>query len=299
MFAKHHTPNSVRVVARRLMCEAHQARLRLTVDVRSHSEYPNIFHCAVRKTASQWIKALFNDPVVYRYSGLLPHDPRPYKWKHPQPFPSGRVVSTLFLSHKQFTAIPKPDGHRAFFVLRDPRDVVVSYYFSTRSSHTPMGDIPQVRRVLQERSREEGLRYVIDHLAGKGVFRAMRSWVTAPAGDGIRVVRYEDLIGERQREEVDRLFGHCGIHLPPPELTALLSRYSFSSMRGQPAGTETISHYRKGRPGDWRNHFDDDLYQAFDEATGDLVSLLGYPARDQPDAVPNGENRRSDARRVH
>jgi hypothetical protein len=277
-FTKQHTPNSLRVVARRVMCDAHNARMRLTVPVTARSGYDNIYHCAVRKTASQWIKAIFSDPVVWRYSGLLPYDPRPYKWRHPQAFPTDRVISTLFLSHKKFTAIPKPDSYRTFFVLRDPRDVVVSSYFSTRSSHTPMGDIPQMRKVLLEKPMKEGLLYVIDQQSRKGTFKALRSWATAPDTDGIRLVRFEDLTGERQAEEVDELLRHCGIALPPAELDGLLSRYSFSRMRSD-RGTVTAAHYRKGKPGDWRNHFDDDIYDAFDAATGDLVDLLGYPAR--------------------
>jgi len=281
LFTKHHTPNSLRVVARRVMCDAHNARMRLTVPVTSRSEYQNIYHCAVRKTASQWIKAIFSDPVVYRYSGLLPYDPRPYKWRHPQPFPPDRVISSLFLSYRKFAAIPKPDRYRTFFVLRDPRDVVVSSYFSTRSSHTPMGDIPQVRKVLQEKPRKEGLLYVIAQLAEKGTFKSLRSWATAPGTDAVRLVRYEDLTGERQTEEVDQLLRHCGITLPPAELADVLSRYSFSRMRSDRGAAGTVSHYRKGQSGDWRNHFDDDIYEAFDAATGDLVELLGYPARDR------------------
>ncbi|MFI7540044.1 sulfotransferase domain-containing protein [Actinoplanes sp. NPDC049599] len=278
-FTKQHTPNSLRVVARRVLCDAHNARLRFTVPVTSRSEFDNVYHCAVRKTASQWIKAIFSDPVVYRYSGLLPYDPRPYKWRHPQPFPPDRVISSLFLSHQKFAAIPKPDRYRTFFVLRDPRDVIVSSYFSTRSSHTPMGDIPQVRKVLQERSMKEGLLYVIGQQSRKGTFKALRSWATAPEADAVRLVRYEDLTGQRQAQELDELLRHCGITLPPAELAGLLARYSFSRMRKEPAGTEKVSHYRKGKSGDWRNHFDDDVYEAFDAATGDLVELLGYPAR--------------------
>jgi len=277
-FIKQHTPNSSRVVARRVLCEARNARLRLTVPVASRSDYENVFHCAVRKTASQWIKALLGDPIVYRHSGLLPYDPRPYRWRHPQAFPSGRAVSCLFISHKKFTTIPKPDHYRTFFVLRDPRDIIVSSYFSTRSSHTPMGDIPEVRKVLQEKPLKEGLLYVIGHLSERGTFRNLRSWATAPAAEAVRLFRYEDLTGERQADEVDLLMRHCGIALPPAELAGLLSRYSFSRMRGETAGK--VSHYRRGKSGDWRNHFDDDIYEAFAAATGDLIELLGYPARD-------------------
>ncbi|AVT28830.1 sulfotransferase [Plantactinospora sp. BC1] len=277
-FTKRHTPNSVRVVARRVMCDAHNARLRVAVPVESRSEYENLYHCTIRKSASQWVKAVFNDPAVYRYSGLLPYDPRPYKWRYPQAFPPGRVISSLFVSHKGFMNIPKPDRYRAFFVMRDPRDIVVSSYFSYRNSHTAMGDILQVRRVLQEKSPKEGLLHMIGHLAEKGTFRSLRAWATAPDAETIQLFRYEDLTGERQMDEMGRLMRHCGIAIPPPELEALLSRYSFSKMRSAPEGAGTISHYRKGRSGDWRNHFDDDVQEAFVAATGDLVELLGYSA---------------------
>jgi hypothetical protein len=276
-FAKHHTPNAVRVKARRALLEAHHARLRLTVPVVSRCEFTNVYHCTVRKTASQWIKALFSDPTVYRHSGLLSYDPRLYKWRHPQAVPPGRAALSLFVSRKRFEALPKPDRYRAFFVLRDPRDIVVSSYFSTRNSHTPMGDVLQVRKVLQEKPVKEGMLYVIDHLAAKGTFRDLRAWATAPPNEAVALFRYEDLTGERQQDEVDRMMRHCGIVIPPAELTGLLSRYSFSRMRSTPERPETVSHYRKGRPGDWRNHFDDDIQEAFTAATGDLVERLGYP----------------------
>ena len=278
-FTKHHTPNSVRVAARRALLEAHNARLRLSVPVVSRSEFENVYHCTMRKTASQWIQAMFSDPIVYRHSGLLPYVPRYYKWRHPQAFPPGRVTLSLFVSHKRFETIPKPDRYRAFFVLRDPRDIVVSNYFSTRNSHTPMGDVPVLRKILQDKPFKEGLLYLIGNLAEKGTFNALRSWAVAPSSEAIRLFRYEDLTGERQTEEVDRMMRHCGITIPPAELETLLSRYSFSRMRRDQASAGTVSHYRKGKAGDWRNHFDDDTYDAFTAATGDLVEVLGYPAR--------------------
>ncbi|GIG92196.1 sulfotransferase domain-containing protein [Plantactinospora endophytica] len=284
-FTKHHTPNSARVVARRVMCAARNAKLRLAVPVETRSEFENVFHCTTRKTASQWIKSLLSDPVVYRHSGLLPYDPRPYRWRYPQPLPRDRAVSTLFVSYKGFMNIPKPDRYRAVFILRDPRDIVVSGYFSYRSSHTAMGDVPQVRSVLREKSVKDGLLHVIDHLEGRGTFRTLRSWATAPNTDAIRLFRYEDLTGERQAEEVDQMMRHCGISIPPAELTALLSRYSFSKMRGGGEGAGSVSHYRKGAAGDWRNHFDDDIHEVFTATTGDLVELLGYPARDPSPAA--------------
>jgi hypothetical protein len=144
-----------------------------------------------------------------------------------------------------------------------------------------MGDIPRVRKILREEPLKEGLLYVIGHLSKTGLFGALRSWTIAPGTEAVRLFRYEDLTGERQLDEVDQMMRHCGISIPASELSELLSRYSFSRMRSDRASTETISHYRKGKSGDWRNYFDDEIYDAFTAATGDLVEILGYPARDQ------------------
>ncbi|MFG2068764.1 sulfotransferase domain-containing protein [Micromonospora tulbaghiae] len=279
-FAKHNSPNSLRVKARRAQMEARNARMRLTVPVVARSDFDNIFHCTVRKTGSQWIKALFSDPAVYRHCGLLPYDPRFYAGGATAPVPAGRIGLAIFLSHKRFEAVPKAGSYRAFFVIRDPRDVVVSSYFSLRNSHAPMGDIPQARKALQELPKKEGMLYVIDRLRDKKQFAQMRSWGVAPRDETFRLFRYEDLTGERQADEVDQLLRHCGITLPPAELEALLARYSFTKMKKSKETPGRISHYRKGASGDWRNHFDDDIYAAYTKAAGDLAEILGYPARD-------------------
>jgi hypothetical protein len=277
MFAKQHTPNYLRVRARRTMLEAHNARLRVTVPVVARSEYVNIYHCAVRKTASQWVKSVFSDPIVYRHSGLVTYDPRFYDWRDPRVCPPNRIALSLFFPRKRFDAIPKPERYRAFFVLRDPRDMVVSSYFSTKDSHGPMGDVVEVRKVLRELPKKEGMLYLIDDLAKKGRFNALRSWVLAPEEEAVKLIRYEDLTGPGQTEEVDALMRHCGIELPRAELETLLDRYSFSSMNKKKAAGG-VSHYRKGEAGDWRNHFDDDIQEAFQKAAGaKLVERLGYP----------------------
>lgn len=286
-FAKHHSPEQLRVVARRAQLEAHNARLRMLTPVAARSEFPNVYHCAMRKTASQWVKAVFSDPIVYRWSGLLPYVPRYYGWSFGQPVPPGRTATPLFISHKRFAEIPKPEKYRAFFVLRDPRDMIVSNYFSTRNSHAPMGDIPEQRRILREKPFKEGLIHVIEHLAGKGTFKTLRTWVKAADADTVQLFRYEDLTGERQAEEMTRLMRHCGIPVPPDELATLLDRYSFARMSGAKKPGDALNHYRKGKAGDWRNHFDDDVYEAFVAKTGNLVDLLGYPTHPRPASTAN------------
>ncbi len=279
-FTKHHTPNSMRRMARRVQIEARNTKKRLAVPVVNRCEFDNIYHCTVHKTGSQWIKALFSDPTVYRHSGLLPYDPRFYKRRSLPVIPRGRAGLALFHSYPRFEQITKPGTYRAFFVIRDPRDIVISSYFSLRNSHAPMGDIPEVRRTLREIPMKEGLLHVIERHSKRYLFKQLRSWAVAPSSETFRLFRYEDLTGERQLDEVDQLMRHCGIILPATELEPLLSRYSFSRMRKDRESSGKISHYRKGKAGDWRNHFDDEVHAAFTAAAGDLVEVLGYPARD-------------------
>lgn len=281
MFAKQHSPNSVRVAARRAMLGAHNTRMRLTVPVVDRCEFTNIYHCAVRKTASQWIKSVFSDAIVYRHSGLTTYDPRYFRWKDPRVVPPHRIGLSLYFPHKRYLKMPKPDAHRTFFIYRDPRDLLVSSYFSTKDSHTPMGDVLEVRAVLREKSKKDGMLYLIEHLTKKGMFNAVRSWVEAPPSENVRLIRYEDLTGADQLAEMDALMRHCGIDIPRAELETLLDRYSFSRMNDRKKAGE-VSHYRKGKSGDWQNHFDDDIEQAFRQATGNLLDILGYSAR-EPD----------------
>lgn len=285
-FAKHHTPSNLRVAVRWTMLETKNVRSRLTVPVAARSAYDNVYHITVRKTASQWVKALLHDPAIYRYSGLVPFDQRVHRRRYPDAIPPGRVASSLFIYHKRFMTISKPENYRAFFIQRDPRDIVVSSYFSLKSSHSPMGDVLEQRKILQELPFKEGMLHVIGHLKEQGLFSALRSWVVAPPQEEIRIFRYEDLVGERQFDEVTELMRHCGIAVPEAELEALLDRHSFSRKKKDGGDSGTLSHYRKGKAGDWRNHFDDDIYEAFAAATGDLVERCGYPTRDQALRTP-------------
>ena len=90
---------------------------------------------------------------------------------------------------------------RAFHVIRDPRDIVVSAYFSHLNSH-PTNHWPELieqRKLLKKSSKDEGLLHTMDfirHLTTNGVrldpFRSMLEWDYTR--DNILEIRYEILI---------------------------------------------------------------------------------------------------------
>ena len=253
------------------------------------SESVNLYHCCVHKTGSQWIRNILSDPIVYKYSGLKGYhyqsslaggsDSRNISHRtFTEPFPRVTIVSPLYIFFGSFTTLPKPENYKAFFVMRDPRDILISWYFSMRHSHTILGDVAKVRATLDHMSFHDGILFAMDHLNRSGHFQLLGSWVDAPKTDpNVLLVRFEDLIGPTGEEVFGMLFKHCDIRVPRKQQCALLERYSFKALSGRRPGQEDIKHhYRKGISGDWRNHLNDSLATRFKELTGNLLSRLGY-----------------------
>lgn len=255
---------------------------------RIESPSDNVFHCCLHKSGSQWIRRIMKDARVYQYSGLADHhyqssmpgghDPRPVNQRaFDEPFPTRTIITPLYIDYVGYTKIPKPDSSRAFFITRDPRDIIVSWYFSSKFSHRLMGDLDEVRGSLGDLDMTRGLQYSIRHLDDFGLFDAQRSWLGCADDPTARVFRYEDLSGPDTIEHFADLFDHCRIEIPRPVLSELLETYSFEKLSGRAKGTEDQhTHFRKGIAGDWRNHFEPEVQAVFDEVTGDLVEALGY-----------------------
>src|SRR5207237_8776113 len=131
----------------------------------------------------QWVRAILSDPRVYRCCGLSPcryqddlpgkYDPRKLTQRRfDRAFPAATIATTIYSDFDGFASIPKPARYKAFFVMRDPRDVLISWYFSSKFSHPLMGDLGRVRADLHRLSEADGLLYCIDYLDEFGLFAA-------------------------------------------------------------------------------------------------------------------------------
>jgi Sulfotransferase domain len=257
--------------------------------VSHRSEFTNVYHCCVYRTGSQWLRGLLSDRRVYRGSGLrtLTYqerlrgriDPRPVTERtFVGPFPEHRIVTPLYLSLDNFRAMPKPDAYRAFFVYRNPRDVLLSTYFLRRNTDT-LGNDPEDQAYLRSASVDDGLISVIDRSDRTGVFEAFRSWHAADATDpNVRLVRYEDLTGDAGLGEMEKLFSFCDIAVEPAETAELMAKFSFARLSGgrRKGQSDAASHYRSGVSGQGREYFTPRVEERFQEAAGDLLTLFRY-----------------------
>ena len=203
-----------------------------------------------------------------------------------------------------------------FHVIRDPRDILVSSYFSSLKTHSDSNwsELTEHRKQLQGASEEEGLLLEMDFISD--VFESLSKWnyedtrilemkmedlMLNNYREVFRIFSHLDLLKEEDqstsslkvqavgllRSAVNRLYfrsrGLSGVHfypdvIPVLNLLAIVHRNRFEGKAGgrKPGDENRESHYRKGISGDWKNHFTFRIRDRFKEQYGDLLVNLGY-----------------------
>lgn len=242
------------------------------------SRYQRIIHACTWKSASQWVRIVLSDPQVYRYSGLdtVPMgngDDFAERMKAGSEF----ILTPVYSTFQTVEPYLREPATRAFYVMRDPRDVLVSRYYSRLSAHPKNEKIVMHRERLKEMPKDQGLIEVLEDF--DRVIEIMRSWAEQGRRDpNVLLTSFEALTGKDSVAAWSAVLEHCDIKMPQKKLEALMARYSFEKMAGgREQGEEDASHkYRKGVAGDWQNHFTDELDRKFREKTGNLLEITGY-----------------------
>lgn len=220
------------------------------------------------------------------------------------------LVSCITADARQAAALPL---FRGFHVVRDPRDIIVSGYFSHRNSH-PTNGLPHLsahRERLRSVSKEEGIRLemdfsaqLLDDLAEWDYEQPdvlelkMETLTTRPYETFIRIFEFLELMsweGDARMADRTRVFVRSALNrlsLRHSALSPLRSPIAVTGSillghvynhrfekktDGRTTGEENAnSHYRKGVAGDWINHFTEEHMDYFNDRFGDLLVRLGY-----------------------
>lgn len=162
----------------------------------------------------------------------------------------------------------------AYFVLRDPRDVVVSHVHYVTEMET--------RHVLHEyyahrlQTFDQRLSASISGLEHLDLplpsilqrFQPFLGWLDTPE---VLTLRYEDLMQERS-EQLRRIIDHA-VRRGLPLNCSISEAFRRLEERIDPQRSPT---FRKGKVGGWRESFTDEHKQLFKEVGGDLLIRLGY-----------------------
>lgn len=184
--------------------------------------------------------------------------------------PGEVVISHLYHSAGRERLL-RARGVRTLFMIRDPRDLVVSQaHYIARNPQHPLHlrfrELPELGARLSicirgdEQAGFPGLAERLERFGG---------WLD---GDAL-AVRFESLVGSAgggsEREQGETLAGvyrHLGLPADPQRI-AERSRRTFS------AASPT---FRRGTTGQWREVFDAGLAQAFKQEAGEQLVRYGY-----------------------
>ena len=240
---------------------------------------PAIIHITHPKAGSQWIRRILMqcvpDLVIPSVEELSENPAMNPSWEFlSRRLVPGGVYPALYLPKERFDEVEGVQSSRRFVVIRDLRDTLVSGYFSIRYSHpTDMAHVAELRAELETRSVEDGLIFLLDGFLDLCA-AVQGTWMEA----GDPMLRYEDLLVEDVGLLELVLLDHCELPVTLEELRRAVEENRFETLSGgRPLGREDrSSHFRRGTPGDWRNHFTPKVTEAFKERFGDVLIYAGY-----------------------
>jgi hypothetical protein len=209
-----------------------------------------------------------------------------------KPLPeSNMVVGRVYPAHLDALRnllgreIPDP-MNRMVVVRRDPRDALISLFWSIAKSHAASGVDPEhvgsfltLREELGNVSVKEGVRMLL-HPDGGGKL-VMDEFIAITdvirANPGIADLPYEALINS-PRLWLSRFVAHGNFR-------AIVDHnwHTEMLMHLRPPFAENPGiHKRRMRPGNWREVFDDEMHEMLEAVLGDRMSEFGY-TRDTED----------------
>jgi hypothetical protein len=227
-----------------------------------------VFHITHWKAGSTWVQGVLQRLAGERFVPLKPDMSHVLK----EPIRPGGVYTPVYMRREPFVAaVTVP--HTRFFVMRDLRDTLISWYFSLAVSHGTKTNsvVADFRSQLATMDKEQGLQYLIRERL-QGIAALQSSWLNQDE----LVYRYEDMIADEQRVFAE-ICEHCRMGVSEELRKSVVAANSFEKATGRKPGQEDVgAHRRKGIRGDWQNHFSDATRALFKERFGEHLISTGY-----------------------
>ena len=177
-------------------------------------------------------------------------------------------------ARQPFISLLTQPGRATIFVYRDPRDMLVSHVFYATQMHTGHGMHRYYTETLG--TMEERLKAAIQGVDEPGAelspirqkYDGYLGWLEQPE---VLCLRFEDLILDRPVA-----LGRILDYLVQRGFVPRLPRQQEISILEQAIAPKKSGTFRKGQPGNWREHFTEANKTSFKRQAGDLLIRLGY-----------------------
>ncbi len=187
---------------------------------------------------------------------------------------AGDIAYGYIQAKEPFISALTGQGRATIFVYRDPRDMIISHVFYATQMHTGHGMHQYYNQELH--TMEERVNAAIQGVEipdapltpVKEKYEAYLGWLDEP---NVLCLRFEDLILDRQSA-----LGNILDYLERRGFAPKAPRSTAISVLEQAIIPKKSGTFRKGKPGNWQEHFTEQNKNLFKEKTGDLLIRLGY-----------------------
>ncbi|MDJ0569950.1 MAG: sulfotransferase domain-containing protein [Pleurocapsa sp. MO_192.B19] len=162
-----------------------------------------------------------------------------------------------------------PKFEKIICIIRDPRDVAISYSQFAFTDHKLKNGSPHYEQNPQtylENRLEEMTRQWVQHVG---------SYLKYQSELNIYPIFYERLLHSFDTE-LERLLAYLEIELSPEAITQIKHKVAFNTMKQQ-----SPKHLRKGSSGQWQTKLSDRQKQKVEQVLAPMLELLGYPPTQQ------------------
>lgn len=164
---------------------------------------------------------------------------------------------------RTYCALPRPEQFRVVVVLRDPRDVLTSQYYSQAFSHSIINEriARQRKKVLAQTIDEAVLEQAPELLAIYTDY--LREYGSKPWA---LITTYEQMIADHT-SWLKAIAAHCGLNEHP----ALVERLAAEGMKVKGSGDKS-QHVRVAKSGDHRNKLRPETVAELDRMFGPMLA---------------------------
>ena len=223
---------------------------------------PAIWIIGFPKSGNTWISYLcsycFNLPFHnYGDLGGSPKNPRVImKTKGENDWKSVDRFHSIQKTHKLPDSVPYQNGI-VFYIIRDPRDVFVSYSFFMISKNSRLRG-----RIKYHMIKLFGRRFQINRFLANWEIH-IKKWIDKSS----IIINYEQLLNEGDKY-LEKLFKSASLDVPNEIIKDALEYFSFEKMSGgrKPGVEKQSNFFRKGISGDWKNHMNENELILFNKS---------------------------------
>ena len=271
------------------------------INGRTHKviDHPSILHFSVNKAATQYTKRIMLRCA--RENRLLPVQMSAYAWNYDFPYlftqsaeenqPYIHIFQPKGYAYTVFggfvEGIPDIEQYQTVIMVRDPRDLLVSGYYSYAHSHKMPKSKEKVDDFLEFRSRVQNMS--VDEYAleiGEGLKGRLQKYANlCQTNANVAVLKYEDMIADFPNW-LDTLLTFCQLQISASLRNALIEE---ANQAKQKKKEDVSQHRRQVTPGDHVRKLKPETISRLNEMFAEILHQFQYARASEIDNIGNNE----------